>query len=177
MMQPIYLLFGAGAVIVMIALFLKKGKAERPASDAYLLHKQQERAEMEKALQRFVAQVKQENEAFLSEVRRQKQEIADQLAAWEQRLRTAESGLAEVSQQLRAWQARVQAGAQASGDETNAPEHEDTLALRERYRRVFELQQEGLDSEQIAKRLGAGRGEIELILSLAAPAGRGAAHE
>jgi len=177
MMQPIYLLFGAGAVIVLIALFLKRGKADRPAPDAYLMYKQQERAEMEKALQRFVNQVKQENEAFLAEVRRQKKEIADQLAAWEHRLRTAESGLEQTSQQLRALQAGIKAGAHDAADQAKAPEHEDTLALRERYRRVFELQQEGLDSEQIAKRLGAGRGEIELILSLAAPAERGAAHE
>lgn len=46
-------------------------------------------------------------------------------------------------------------------------EQVDMLALRERYRRVFELSKEGLTPDEIAKRLGAGRGEIDLIFSLA----------
>ncbi|CFJ42119.1 Uncharacterised protein [Mycobacterium tuberculosis] len=50
------------------------------------------------------------------------------------------------------------------------------LALKERYRRVFELEKEGLSPDEIAKRLGAGRGEIDLIFMLAAKHERGQAH-
>ncbi|NGQ94036.1 RNA polymerase subunit sigma-70 [Brevibacillus sp. SYP-B805] len=166
--QPIYLLLGAGVLILAIALFMKKEKGEQGNLQQAMMSQPMERAEMEKALQRFVKQVKEENEKLAGVMRLSKQSLQQQIARLEERVQAAE-------QKLAAMPGFSPSGGNA-GEEAAAAEEEDVLALHERYRRVFELKQEGLHIEEIAKRLGAGRGEIELILSLAAPHERGSTH-
>jgi DNA-binding NarL/FixJ family response regulator len=172
--QPLYLLLGAGVLIVIVALFIKKS-GEQENHQTAVIHKQMERAEMEKALQRFVKQVKEENERLVDDFRQTKRELLQQIAHLEERMQRAEH---EITEHAKLAKARLQQAALKKNEptgETDA-EEEDLLALHERYRRVFELKQEGLRIDEIAKRLGAGRGEIELILSLAAPNERGSSH-
>ncbi len=166
--QPVYLIAGAGIIIMIIALFLKKPTGSK-AFDAQtmLVQKQLDRAEMEKTLQRFVQQVKSENEAVVANVRNTKAALHDDIDVLRERLYTLEEKLEEMSQQISLSRQQT-----TLADELHAqggdPRTEDSLLLRERFRRAFELRQEGLHIDEIAKRLGAGRGEIELIFSLSA---------
>lgn len=174
MEQPYYLLLGAGAFIMIAALFLKKGSNAPAVTAALAAQKQAERAEMEKALQRFVKQVKEENDQLAGEVRHARQELQQMITAVENRLQAAEIKIAQLSAQI--YQAAATEGSEQTEKEEARP-NEDLLALQERYSRVFELKKEGLQLDEIAKRLGAGRGEIELIFSLAGPSERGTAHD
>jgi TolA-binding protein len=151
---PITILIGAGVLIILVSLMMKKSSP----GDGIL-------AEMEKSLQRFVLQVKRENESVAAGVHESKQELIREVAQLRERLGQAERELAVLARQVQS----LQAQASFSRQQESAEEPADTLALRERYRRVFELKQEGLGLDEIAKRLGAGRGEIELIVSLASP--------
>ncbi len=173
MEQPYYLLLGAGAFIMIAALFLKKGSNEPEAVSSPAVQKHVERAEMERALQRFVKQVKEENDQLAGEVRYTRQELHQILTAVESRLQAAEMKITKLS--TRTYQAAT-AEAEQTGNEA-AETNEDMLALQERYSRVFELKKVGLQIDEIAKRLGAGRGEIELIFSLAGPNERGKSHD
>jgi len=170
MEQSYYLLLGAGALIMIAALFLKKGSSPASAEAATVANRQAERAEMEKALQRFVKQVKEENDRLTGEVRNTRQELHQLIASVEARVQTAEMMITQLSSNI--------ASSTAPDEQPEKdPVDEDTLALQERYSRVFELKKEGLHIDEIAKRLGAGRGEIELIFSLASPNERGSDHE
>ncbi|WP_134700400.1 hypothetical protein [Ammoniphilus sp. YIM 78166] len=51
--------------------------------------------------------------------------------------------------------------------EVPEPPPRDVLHLRNRYQEVFELFKEGKSIEEISKKLGYGKGELELILQLA----------
>lgn len=46
-------------------------------------------------------------------------------------------------------------------------ERPETLFLNDRYKEIFDLQQQGLSTEEIAKKLKKGYSEVELILQLA----------
>lgn len=174
MEQPYYLLLGAGVFIMIAALFLKKGNGSSAIAAPQTAPKQVERGEMEKALQRFVHQVKDENDRLASEVRHTRQEFQQLISAVEERLQKAETMIKQLS--IIADSAQTNPTNDQEGPEEKT-ENEDMLALHERYSRVFELQEEGLAVDEIAKRLGAGCGEIELILSLAGPSDRGAKNE
>lgn len=173
MENPLYLLMGAGVLIVIVALLMKKQRGQNVDQTSQLAQKQWDRAEMEKTLQRFVQQIKQQNEAVQSDLRRANSQLAQEAANLRQRLEKNEQELAQLAKLVNALRSSgTPLANQQESAEPRKPD-EDILALRERYRRVFELQQEGLHIDEIAKRLGAGRGEIELIFSLAAPHERG----
>lgn len=133
---------------------------------------------MEKSLQRFVHQVKQENELVVANLRKTKENLRTDLDQLEQRIQTLESELATVRHQLATTerQAVKESSANAAAQEESDVQ-EDTLFLRERFQRVFALQREGLSLDEIAKQVGAGRGELELIFSLATPQERGRTNE
>lgn len=167
----LYILFGAGAFIMMAAMLMKKRSGpSQPSQPA--TQKQWEQAEVEKSLQRFVQQVKQENEAVVAGMQRTKAEWQQEVVQLRDRLGQAEAELMRLTAQVQSLQSQVN---RVSPQEKET-EPEDVLALRERYRRAFEWKQQGVSLEEIAKRLGAGRGEIELIFSLAAPQESGEAH-
>lgn len=169
--QPLYLLLGAGTLIVIIALLMRRP----PYTELNVqpIQTQMDRAEMEKSLQRFVQQIKHENEAIVADLKRTKAELSGEVAFLRQRLEKSELEVAKLSKQLASFETeRTKLQSKQSEIEASA-EDQDMLALRERYRRVFELKQDGLSIDEIAKRLGAGQGEIELIFSLAAPYERG----
>ncbi|MET3288521.1 RNA polymerase subunit sigma-70 [Brevibacillus fluminis] len=177
--QPIYLLMGAGLLILLIALFLtlrQKGASGQEQSRSHE-QKLQERQEMEKSLQRFVHQVKQENELVVANLRKTKENLRSDLDQLEERIQTLESELGAVREQLASSMGETQKEPLSMGNEEVPRVHEDTLFLRERFQRAFALQREGLSLDEIAKQLGAGRGELELIFSLATPQERGRAHE
>ncbi|GAA4700956.1 hypothetical protein GCM10023228_00660 [Brevibacillus fulvus] len=153
---------------MIAALFLKQRSPKAEASGTL------DQKEIERTLQRFVSQIKQENEKVRAELRQTKDEMASELAALRQELEQAEARYQALTVQVRSLGERKQA---TEEEETRAEDQSDILALRERYRRVFELKGQGLSLDEIAKTLGAGRGEIELIVSLASPAERGAEHE
>ena len=168
--QPLYLLFGAGALIVISAFFLRKSNkssADKPSVN----HTSIDRAEMENTLKRFVTQIQKENDQTVSFIERNKQETVMEIRQLNKRVKHLENELAQLRNSIPALQT----------DQTvPQPKEEaaaDSLLLKERFKRVFELKQQGLTADEIAKRLGAGRGEIDLIFSLATPAQRGSVHD
>jgi len=170
MEQSLYLLLGAGAFIFILSLFIKSPASSSTDSQAVLVQKQLERAEMEKTLQRFVHQVKKENELVLTGIQKKNEALQSEMASLHQRLAEVEQENADLR---RRFEMLPPADHSSSKQED---ESEDALLLRERYRRVFELKEQGLTIDDIAKRLGAGQGEIELIFSLASPTERGTTH-
>ncbi|MGZ0049727.1 DUF6115 domain-containing protein [Brevibacillus gelatini] len=166
-MDQVYLiLIGTGIIMMLLAFFLQK----KTPDDAVALstQRQTDKAETEKSLQRL-----------------SKQEIALLSAEWQETradlLYEIDFLKKKVEQLEQQWNERAaHAQAAVSAEQTQptalpAEEDVDMLALRERYRRVFELSREGLSPDEIAKRLGAGRGEIDLIFTLAQKNERGLA--
>ncbi|MGC5324092.1 DUF6115 domain-containing protein [Brevibacillus sp. SYSU BS000544] len=174
--QPLFLLFGAGALIVISAFFLRK---KETVDKQPVIHNALDRSEMEKTLQRFVLQVQKENDQTIQQIQQNKQEHTREVNQLHQRLHQVEAEL----NQLKATTATLQAVPKATVEEIaeevvqDQEQEEDSFSLRERYKRVFDLKQEGLHPDEIAKKLGAGRGEIDLILSLASPAKRGSSDD
>lgn len=161
-----YILMGAGVAAMVIGLLFSAARSRK----AKAAHPQLSMDEMNQTLQRFVLQIKQETEEEQRKVKRVLIQQREELEEAKERLAAAEKELAALRQ------AGNRAPA-AKPQESQPEEKADILAMRERYRRVFELHEEGLSPDEIAKRLGAGRGEIDLILSLASPRERGMAHE
>lgn len=149
--EILYALLGAGITLFAAALLIK-----RPAPGVATL----DRTELENTLRRFVERIRGENEQALTEWRSREAALHRELAELRKRVNSLEQELALANDALAA------AGNSRAGEPDKAAE--DVFALKERYRRVFEWQAQGLGAEEIAKRLGAGQGEIELILSLAA---------
>ncbi len=170
--QPLFLLFGAGALIVISAFFLKENRS-REAKKARNLQNSIDRTEMEKTLKRFVVQIQQENEQTAVQFQRQKQELMQELRRLNERMQQLETEASHLRAKVADLETRSQAASTIEGE----AEEMDSLLLKERFKRVFELKQEGLDANEIAKRLGAGRGEIDLIFSLAEPTQRGASDD
>ncbi|WP_425341259.1 DUF6115 domain-containing protein [Brevibacillus borstelensis] len=163
-----YILMGAGVAVMVLALLFSSRNAKRDRNPAA---PQLTMKEVEETLHRFVVQIKQEQKAADEAAHRSLAQLKKQLAETKGRLDIVERELAE----LRSLGLQTQP---ATSEELEpSQEAADVLSMRERYRRVFELAQEGLGPDEIAKRLGAGRGEIDLILSLAKPQRGGAANE
>lgn len=173
--QPLYLLFGAGVLIVISAFFLRK-KEKQTVDKQSPVHNTLDRSEMEKTLQRFVLQVQKETDQTIQQIGQNKQEHTREVNQLHQRLHKLE---AEINQ-LRVTVSALQQASNGSAEATVTKEEvkeDDSFLLRERFKRVFDLKNEGLNADEIAKKLGAGRGEIDLIFSLATPAERGSSDD
>ncbi|RNB77403.1 DUF6115 domain-containing protein [Brevibacillus panacihumi] len=161
-MDLVYIiLIGAGLAIMLLALFVRqKGNGNEPEIRT---QRSAQRAELEQGMQRFAKQIKQEQAAASARIQRSNDELLQELELLRKRVEELEN------QRHLAAQAKAEPiPASEEGKAAKGPEEIDMLALRERYRRVFELQGEGLSPDEIAKRLGVGRGEIDLIFMLAA---------
>lgn len=160
-MDVVYIiLIGAGLAIMLLALFVRqKGTGNQPEIRS---QRSAEKAELEQGIQRFAKQIRQEQAAASERIQRSNDELLQELALLRRRVEELEN------QHHLAVQANDAAiTASEEGRAAKEPSEIDMLALRERYRRVFELQREGLSPDEIAKRLGVGRGEIDLIFLLA----------
>lgn len=142
----------------MIGALLWFRRAET-APQAPLLERMREQAHIEETVKRFVTEIKQENQRIISRFQSSKAEWKEEMEQLRVRVAQLEQQVAELSGMVRMSSAESAVGTR---------QNEDRLSLKNRYKRVFELESEGLGAEEIAKRLGAGRGEVELILSLAA---------
>lgn len=169
--QPLFLLFGAGAIIVISALFLRKTNQASTDKET-VIHTSIDRTEMENTLKRFVTQVQKENDQTVTFMERNKQEVSVEIRQLSERVKYLETELAQLRSLIPNLQTNQMKPAEAKV-ETDV----DSLLLKERFKRVFELKQQGLSIDEIAKRLGAGRGEIDLIFSLATPSQRGSVHD
>ncbi|WP_412914633.1 DUF6115 domain-containing protein [Brevibacillus sp. 179-C 1.1 NHS] len=169
-MDVVYpILIGAGIISMLLAFVIKK---KQPVDSFSSLPTQRttDKDELEKNMQRLQKQWKQETNLLASEWQEMRADLLQDIASLHKRLDN-------MDQQLK----------QSISHKQHAPKNTDViepasqvqdvdmLALRERYRRVFELSKEGLSPDEIAKRLGAGRGEIDLIFSLADKHERGLA--
>ncbi|WPS86544.1 hypothetical protein SMD22_18820 [Brevibacillus halotolerans] len=189
----LYILLGVGLIAIVLSglsLWLSKRKHHEIGSEAISSMKHSEltsldRASMETTLKRFVQQVKRENEelaenlhANIEQIRKSQQELfasakqhAQDNLSLQQEMEKLHFQFSELQQSHALLQKGVEQSqmlSQASADQQ--PEiSQDVLALKDRYQRVFELVQQGLTTPEIAKKLGAGHGEIELILTLAEP--------
>lgn len=168
--QPLFLLFAAGAVIVISAFFLRKKEIVEKQP---VIHNALDRSEMEKTLQRFVLQVQKENDQTIQQIQQNKQEHTREVNQLQQRLHQVDAELNQLKVTIATLQAVPKAMVKEIIKEEEKEQDDDSFSLRERYKKVFDLKQEGLHPDEIAKKLGAGRGEIDLILSLATPAKRG----
>ncbi|QRG65468.1 DUF6115 domain-containing protein [Brevibacillus choshinensis] len=169
-MDVVYLsLIGVGFLSMAVALFIKT----KPSGDSGTMlptHRTTDKAEMEKILQQMSRQIKQEKDWMQKQLDQSHEELVMEIKHLRQRLEQLEHG--KAAQLATVERESIQ---QAEALQMPVAKDEDVLVLRERYRRAFELRQEGLSLDEIAKRLGAGRGEIDLIFALAAKNERGMA--
>ncbi|MED1789816.1 hypothetical protein P4V47_20425 [Brevibacillus laterosporus] len=190
----LYILLGIGLIAIMLSglsLWLSKRKRQEwIGSDANSSMQHSElnsldRTSMETTLKRFVQQVKRENEeiaenlhAKIEQVRKSQQEVVASTTQYEQKNRSLQLEIEKLHHQfmeLEKSHALLKKGVEQSQMLSQASVNQqpdisqDVLALKDRYQRVFELVQQGLTTPEIAKKLGAGHGEIELILTLAEP--------
>ncbi|WP_232697060.1 DUF6115 domain-containing protein [Brevibacillus daliensis] len=176
MEQMIWILLGIGAFAILVSavsLYLSRKKEQSDGSARQTFHPAEttsshvERSEMEQALKKFVSQVKKENEqtnryaeASVRELKQENNYLKDEIADLYQQI----SSLSKEQQQL------IHNLQQSHSTEQVGPEEiqneNDIFALKNRYSRVFELANSGMSSIDIAKKLGVGHGEIQLIMSL-----------
>nr|WP_244297163.1 RNA polymerase subunit sigma-70 [Brevibacillus antibioticus] len=161
-MDVVYpILIGAGMISMLLAFIIKK---KQPVDSFSSLPTQRttDKDELEKSVQRLQKQVKQETNLLAAEWQEMRADLLEDIDSLRKRLDNMEEQWEKSASQK-----------QEAPKDTNriepAPkvQEADMLVLRERYRRAFELSKEGLSRDEIAKRLGAGRGEIDLIFSLA----------
>lgn len=169
-MDVVYpILIGAGIISMLLAFVIKK----KPPVDSFSslpTHRTTDKDELDKSVQRIQKQWKQEINLLGAEWQEMRADLLQDIASLRKRLDQLEAQRDHaVSHEP---DVAVSINAVPSVSE---PQEVDMLALRERYRRVFELSKEGLSPDEIAKRLGAGRGEIDLIFSLAKKHERGQA--
>ncbi|MFP3391093.1 DUF6115 domain-containing protein [Brevibacillus sp. SIMBA_040] len=168
-MDVVYpILIGAGVISMILALFIKR-KSPIDSDSATQTVRTTDKAELEKSMQKISRQLKQENERLSADVQDTRADLLQEVQQLRRRVEQLENQAKERPPIVETTEVKV----------TSLPKEPvmevDMLALRERYRRAFELAKEGLTYDEIAKRLGAGRGEIELIFSLAAKNERGQA--
>lgn len=163
-----FILIGAGVVIMLLG-FLNKQKGAHVVHPETQTQRTTDRAEFERSLQRFSKQIQHQQEKTAVEIQQTRSELLQEIAIMRKRIDDLEKRTTAVQEKTG-----------AIDDEPSRAKKEqadvDMLALKERYRRVFELKKEGLSPDEIAKRLGAGRGEIDLIFMLAAKHEGGPAH-
>ncbi|WP_400163001.1 DUF6115 domain-containing protein [Brevibacillus sp. TJ4] len=167
-MDTIYIiLIGAGICIMLIALLSRQKGAGKHSG----LPKQSsiDKAEIDKALQRVGKRFEEEYTLLARESEQTRLELMQEILALRNRIE-------ELEQSVNAKQEQPSSEQTVQKTAPVVEEEPDVLALKERYRRVFELAKEGLTPDEIAKRLGAGRGEIDLIFMLAAKRERGQGH-
>lgn len=163
-MDAVYIiLIAAGIAIMLLALFIKE-KTVAPM-DPHPANQ----AEWEKSLQRLGRQIRHEQEQGLAQLRANQSDLHSAIALLGKRMESMEAEWDDMKRRRES----VSAHMSEEGLAAEEPIDADMFALHERYPRVFELKQEGLSVDEIAKRLGAGRGEIELIFSLSTRKERG----
>ncbi|PSK07497.1 DUF6115 domain-containing protein [Brevibacillus porteri] len=161
-MDVVYpILIGAGMISMLLAFVIKK-KQPVDSFSSIPTQRTTDKDELEKSVQRLQKQVKQETHLLSAEWQEMRADLLEDIASLRKRLDIMEEE----------WQKSESHKQEAPNDTDRiepAPQVQevDMLALRERYRRAFELSKEGLSRDEIAKRLGAGRGEIDLVFSLA----------
>lgn len=99
-------------------------------------------------------------------LRRAAEDMLDRLAVLERRLAAVQASLAELAAKPAA---PVDGASAAENGEATAPNFSEVLAQveREAWRQeIYAAYEAGEDVESIARRLGRGKGEIELILNL-----------
>lgn len=108
---------------------------------------------METLLEKFIDEMEEQNGLIL-------QSISNTEEKWAQKVRELEEKIE-----------RLEKGSKPSGEIPDDPPKEgqpkeDQLHLHQRYQRIFDLHQSGLTTAEIARAVGSGKGEIELILQL-----------
>lgn len=104
--------------------------------------------ENQMALYREMVEVKAKLENYYGAI----QQESEKLRADRQVFETALQGLAKPKPKSRA---------------KSKLKEEQNLLLNDRYKEIFELQKQGLNAEEIAKKLDKGCGEVSFILELA----------
>ncbi|MCM3745982.1 hypothetical protein M3223_01300 [Paenibacillus pasadenensis] len=129
-------------------------ESQRSLADMVSVSKEQERAEAERREQR-IAELEKQCQSLHEELQKQAAAAAPAVEALavEYSAPLAESSTAQLHPALAAPEPPASA-AQMPG-------------IRERYKQLFELYDEGRSIEQIAKRLGMNKGEVMLIQQLA----------
>jgi len=175
-----------GAVIVVAALLLPKGKGNsNSASSAAQIE------QLELAFEQFMENMESEHEELvqmltssLQKLREEERVKSEMMARLEKRNEQAEEQLAKLQQQCAALEAKLQllslspnsivkhgegssqqeiASNVATAAKVELPEN----SIHKRYAELFEMYHAGKSIETIAKKLGKNKGEVQLILQLA----------
>lgn len=184
-MQPWVYVVLLGLVFIVFARLLP-GK-ERSASTGMV-------KEIEETMEHFAAELEEENKQLLQSVAKMKQEHEQQVGKLSGKIEQLEKMSYDLSQEWKnliigklneppvaaamqgaeAEPERMQPEAQAApipGKEPAAelPEREmsATEKLRDRFRSLFDMYDQGKSTEYIAKKLGLNKGEVSLIVQLA----------
>ncbi|GAB7388243.1 hypothetical protein BSNK01_20800 [Bacillaceae bacterium] len=144
-----------------IAVFLFAAGVACLAVAWFLLAASKEEGESTGELSPLIDKLENEHRRFMDAVSRLKPNLDRQLTVLFQRTEQLEA-------QLRELQGRIESGGTVAADGAQADlPPQDLLALSERYQEIFSLHRDGKSVEQIAKTLGMGNGEVQLILQLA----------
>lgn len=161
-----------GTVIIVYAAMLPREKPKTSLTDDFL-------ESVGGMLQQFADELEEENRELLRMVGEMKREHEIQVEALQRRIEQLEarsdaaSLTAALLQPVSAPASLSSASAPAVSAEERAGGNEDIEPLkfantvRERYRDVFELYDDGKSIDYIARKLGKNKGEVQLILSLA----------
>ncbi|QJC52259.1 hypothetical protein HGI30_12275 [Paenibacillus albicereus] len=187
-MQPWHYIVLVGAVVLVWSNLLSRGrgakkKESRGASEAGL-------QQMELALEQFMENMEQSQRDLTGLVLSSKEQDMDAAKRREERIAELEERCARLQRSIEQQEASIAAAASAEAEEGPARLGADaspqvakrdagaaaepardaqggSSSIRQRFRVLFDLHEQGLSIEQIAKRLGMNKGEVLLIQQLA----------
>ena len=153
----IYLLLFS-VIICLILFFMKKNKEQADDSTMELI-------------QSFANEMVKENDKLVQQIVAMNQSMDKKLTSLIQRIEELEerqNGL-EKAFQLQLEHSSQKESQKKDTVDSAESSRRDVLLLQDRYKEVFLLYKKGIAIEEISKKLGYGKGDIELILQLAGP--------
>ncbi|RXT15141.1 hypothetical protein [Ammoniphilus sp. CFH 90114] len=139
------LLFG---IFIGLVLFFTKNKKE-PAEQQTL-----------QMMQSFANELVAENQRITQTMMEINKQTSVKIVEIQKTLQQLEYRITQLEE--RAWKEQNVSNSSSEEDQ----QVRDILHLRNRYKEVFDLYYKGLSIEEISKKLGYGKGELELILQL-----------
>ncbi|MBO8170989.1 MAG: hypothetical protein H0Z33_03750 [Bacillaceae bacterium] len=150
--------YGIAALILIVLagvyLFMRQKNGPIPLS-----------GDLEKTLDQFVKEMTEQNELLLQAVSESEQKWQKKVEQLELRIKELEQAFNDGKQGSLSSEKAIPRQSHETAAEPQS--QEDALALKKRYQRIFELHQNGLTIDEIAKAVGSGKGEVQFILQLA----------
>jgi|GEM_PF-4542348 len=126
-----------------------------------------EAAKLKKLVRSFADQMVKENQAFLNQLGSTNLQVEQQITGLQVHIKQLEQSVANIVERIDYHALDMEPSKDVQAEGVKDLLDKDRLHLQERYGEVFELVNKGLTIEEISRRLGFGKGELELILQLA----------